>query len=92
MQTITQATNRIKLLKTKRDKLRKLLLNYINFLVRCLDNVETKHEAKRILNSLKLLEYKMWIQNHSDKELSHISYLKEERIIYQAIENLYLPY
>ena len=92
MQTTTQATNRIKLLKTKRDKLRKLLLNYINFLVRCLDNVETKHEAKRILDSLQLLEKKMWVQSHSDKELSYISYLQEERKIYQAIENLYLPY
>lgn len=92
MQPTTQATNRIRLLKTKRDKLRTLLLNYINFLVRCLDNVETKQEAKRILDSLKFLENKMWIQNHSDKELSYISYLKEERKIYQAIENLYLPY
>jgi hypothetical protein len=92
MQPTTQATNRIKLLKTKRDKLRTLLLNYINFLVRCLDHVETKHEAKRILDSLKFLENRMWIQNHSDKELSYISYLKEERKIYQAIENLYLPY
>ena len=92
MQTITQETNRAKSLKTKRDSLRRLLLNYINFLVRCLNKADTKNEAKRILDSLLFLENKMWIQSHSDKDLSHISYLKEERKIYQAIENLYLPY
>ncbi|MFX1592641.1 MAG: hypothetical protein ACFFB6_04910 [Promethearchaeota archaeon] len=92
MQTITQESNTANLLHTKRNSLRRLLLNYINFLVRCLNKAETKNEAKRILDSLKFLENRMWIQNHSDKELSYISYLKEERKIYKAIENLYLPF
>lgn len=92
MQTITHLTNRLNLLQIKRDKLRKLLLNYINFLIRCLNSAETKNEVKRILDSLRSLENKMWIQNHSDENLSHNSYLREERKIYQEIENLYLPY
>jgi len=92
MQTITHVSNRLNLLQTKREKLRKLLLNYINFLIKCLNSAESKNEAKRVLASLNALENKMWIQNHSDEDLSHNSYLSEERKIYQAIENLYLPY
>jgi len=92
MQTITHVTNKLNLWQTKREKLRKLLLNYINFLINCLNSAESKNEAKRILDSLKALESNMWIQNHSDEELSHNSYLSEERKIYQAIENLYLSY
>jgi len=92
MQTITHVTNKLNLWQTKREKLRKLLLNYINFLINCLNSAESKNEAKRILESLKALESNMWIQNHSDEELSHNSYLSEERKIYQAIENLYLSY
>jgi len=92
MQTITHVTNRLNLLHTKRDKLRKLLLNYINFLIKCLNTAETKNEAKRILKSLKALENKMWIQTHSAEDLSRNSYLSEERKIYREIENLYLPF
>jgi len=92
MQTITHVTNKLNLWQTKREKLRKLLLNYINFLINCLNSAESKNEAKRILDSLKALESNMWIQNHSDEELSHNSYLSEERKIYQTIENLYLSY
>ena len=92
MQTITHVTNKLNLWQTKREKLRKLLLNYINFLINCLNSAESKNEAKRILESLKALESNMWIQNHSDEELSHNSYLSEERKIYQTIENLYLSY
>ena len=91
MQTITQFKKRINPIQTNREKLRKLLLNYINFLVKCLNSAETKSEAKRILDSLRALENKVWVQNHSDNELSHISYLREEREIYQKIDNLYLP-
>ena len=92
MQIITQESKRAKSLRTRRDSLRRLLLNYINFLLSCLNKADTRNEIKRILDSLKLLEHKMWIQSHSDKDLSYISYLKEERKIYQAIENIYLPY
>ncbi len=92
MQTTTYVSNRLNLLQTKREKLRKLLLNYINFLIKCLNSAESKNEAKRILTSLKALENKMWIQNHSDEDLSHNSYLSEEKKIYQTIENLYLPF
>ncbi|MFW9999380.1 MAG: hypothetical protein ACFE9Q_16085 [Candidatus Hodarchaeota archaeon] len=92
MQTATQVANKLNLLQSKRDKLRKLLLNYINFLIKCLNGVETKKEARRILDSLKTLETNMWIQNQSNEELSFSSYLREERKIYQEIDNLYLPY
>lgn len=39
MQIITQERKRYKLLETKRDGLKKLLLGYINFLITCLNNV-----------------------------------------------------
>ncbi len=90
MHTTTRLADRINSLQTKREKLRKLLLNYINFLVMCLNSAESKNEAKRILDSLKALENKVWIQNHSDNDLSQSSYLREEREIYQEIDNLYL--
>jgi hypothetical protein len=92
MQKITNISNRFNHLKTRRDKLRKLLLNYINFLTKCLDIADSKNEVERILDSLKVLENKMWIQSNSDDDLTHNSYLLEERRIYQEIENIYLPH
>jgi len=91
MQTETHLKKRINLEQTKREKLRKLLINYINFLIKCLNNVESKNEANWILEVIKALENKMWIQNHSSEDLSHISYLIEERKLYREIDNLYLP-
>ncbi len=91
MQITTHLADRLNTSQIKREKLRKLLLNYINFLIKCLNSAESKNEAKRILDSLRALENKAWIQNHSDKELSHNSYLREAREIYQEIDNLYFP-
>lgn len=92
MQNRSHLQTRFNLLQTKRGKLRELLLNYINFLIKCLDMAETKNEAECILDSLKALENKMWIQNNSDDDLTQNSYLLEERRIYQEIENLYPPH
>lgn len=92
MQNSNYLKKRINLVQTKREKLRKLLINYINFFIKCLNDVESKNEAKRILEVIKALENKMWIQNHSSDDLSHISYLIEERKLYQEIDNLYLPH
>ena len=92
MQIIAQERKRYKLLETKRDSLRKLLLGYINFLITCLNNADSKSEIKRIINSLKLLENKLWVQCHSNEELPHNNYLEEHTKIFQAIDNLYLPF
>jgi hypothetical protein len=92
MQIVTQDRKRVKLLETKRSRLRKLLLSYINFLIKCLNDAETKSEVKRIIDSLKLLENKMWVQTHSNKALSDNFYLTEQEKIFKVIDNLYLPY
>lgn len=92
MQIVTQDRKRVKLLETKRRRLRKLLLSYINFLIKCLNDAETKSEVKRIIDSLKLLENKMWVQTHSNKALSDNFYLTEQEKIFKVIDNLYLPY
>ena len=91
MQTSNFLKKRINPTQTRREKFRKLLINYTNFLIKCLNEVESKNEAKRILEVIKALENKMWIQNHSSEDLSHISYLIEERKLYQEIDSLYLP-
>lgn len=82
-------SDRYETLKVNQAKLKKLLLNYINFLVGCLNKAETQNEVKRIHDSIKFLEKRLWMQCQPNMEITEASYQNEEKLIYRTIDNLY---